>query len=261
MLAGVEHGLVLGNCRDDVVALLAVHFGDALDREVVALGCTRGKNDFLRGGANQLGDALARKFDRFFRRPSKGVIAARCVAELLHEIRKHLFQNTRIHRGGRVVIHIYRQLDSVGSRALSVFLTAGGRRLHDCYSPAQPLKGHLFSLLTASLKRCPDTTGYEIVTRSAGFGCLISIVSGSSLICEILMFFKTCSMLSFTFRMGSRLGPRFFCPHSPRTVTHEVIKSGPSIALITSKAEIVRGSRASVSPPFMPCWDCTRPTS
>ncbi len=79
-------------------------------------------------------------------------------------------------------------------------------------------------------------------------------------ICEILMFFKTCSMLSFTLRSGSRIVQRSLWPHSPRTVTHAVIKSGPSIALITSNAEIVRGSRASVYPPLMPCCDCTSPT-
>ena len=34
-LARVDHRLVLGDARDDVVALLAVHLGDALDRQVV----------------------------------------------------------------------------------------------------------------------------------------------------------------------------------------------------------------------------------
>jgi hypothetical protein len=34
-LAGIEHGLVLGDRRDDVVALLGVHLGHALDGEVV----------------------------------------------------------------------------------------------------------------------------------------------------------------------------------------------------------------------------------
>ena len=36
-LAGVEHGLVLGDLGDDVVAALAVHLGDALDGEIVRL--------------------------------------------------------------------------------------------------------------------------------------------------------------------------------------------------------------------------------
>src|SRR5690242_10605928 len=68
-LAGVEHGLVLGDSGDDVIALLAIHFGDALDCEVVALGSAGGKNDLLGGGADQLGDAFARQFNRFFGHP------------------------------------------------------------------------------------------------------------------------------------------------------------------------------------------------
>ncbi len=37
-LAGIEHSLVLGHLGDDVVAALAVHLRDALDREIVRLG-------------------------------------------------------------------------------------------------------------------------------------------------------------------------------------------------------------------------------
>ena len=33
-LTGIERGFVLGDLRDDVIALLAVHLGDAFDREV-----------------------------------------------------------------------------------------------------------------------------------------------------------------------------------------------------------------------------------
>ena len=47
-LAAVEHRLVLGRLGDDVVALLAIHLGDALDGEVVALGGAGGEDDFLR---------------------------------------------------------------------------------------------------------------------------------------------------------------------------------------------------------------------
>jgi hypothetical protein len=41
LLAGVDDRLVLGHARDDVIALLAIHLGDALDREVVRLGGAR----------------------------------------------------------------------------------------------------------------------------------------------------------------------------------------------------------------------------
>jgi hypothetical protein len=46
-LARVDHRLVLGDARDDVVALLAIHLGDALDRKVVAFRRARCKYDFF----------------------------------------------------------------------------------------------------------------------------------------------------------------------------------------------------------------------
>ncbi len=113
-----------------MVALLAVHLGHAFDGEVVAFGGARGEDDLFRSRADQLCDTLARQLNRFFGRPSKRVIAAGGVAELLHEVGQHFFKNTRIHRRGRVVIHVNRQLDPIGGRALSVVLTGWGRRLH-----------------------------------------------------------------------------------------------------------------------------------
>ena len=114
-LAGVEHRLVFGHGGDDVVAFLAVHLGDALDRQVVALRRTRGKDDLLRGRADQFGDLLASLFHGFFRCPSKGMVPARGVAELFHEIGQHGLEHTRIHGGGGMVVHVDGQLDAVGS--------------------------------------------------------------------------------------------------------------------------------------------------
>ena len=51
-MAGVEHGLVLGDSRDDVIALRAIALGHALDREIVALSRAGGENDFLWGRAD-----------------------------------------------------------------------------------------------------------------------------------------------------------------------------------------------------------------
>ena len=82
--------------------------------------------------ADQLGDALARQLDRFFGRPSEGMVAAGGVAELLHEVGQHFFEDARIHRRGRVVVHVDGQLDPVGSCVLSVVLTGWGRRCHWC---------------------------------------------------------------------------------------------------------------------------------
>jgi len=116
MLAGVKHRLMFGGRGDNVVALLAVHLGHALDGEVVALGSARGEDDLFRGRADQLGDSFARQLHRFFRHPSKRVIAAGGVAELLHEVGQHFFENPRIHGRGRMIVHVDRQLDAVGDR-------------------------------------------------------------------------------------------------------------------------------------------------
>src|ERR1700683_5323594 len=178
------------------------------------------------------------------------MIAARGVTELLHKVGQHFFENTRIHRRRRVIIHVDGQLDPIGSALLSVVLAGWGGRL----AIRRPV--HLL-LKSAAKQIC-----YEIVINS-GFllsGLSTLSASGSSLIGEILMFFKTCSMLSFTFRNGSRIVQRSLWSHSPRIVTHDVMNSGPSMALITSNAEIIFGSRVSVYPPFMPCCDRTKPT-
>jgi len=62
---------VLGDLGDDVVAALAIHLCDALDGEVVRLGCARGEDDLLRRCANELGDLLARGFDSLLGLPTK----------------------------------------------------------------------------------------------------------------------------------------------------------------------------------------------
>ncbi len=81
-LAGVEDGLVLGDLGDDVIAALAVHLGDALDGEVVALGGAGGEDDLLGGGADEFGDLLAGDVDGLLGFPAEGVVAAGGIAEL-----------------------------------------------------------------------------------------------------------------------------------------------------------------------------------
>ena len=70
-LAGVEHRLVLGDRGDDVVALLAVHLGDALDGEVVALGGAGGEDDFLGVAPISLAMLFARGLHAPLRLPSR----------------------------------------------------------------------------------------------------------------------------------------------------------------------------------------------
>ncbi len=123
-LATVEHGLVLGRLGDDVVALLAVHLGDALDGKVVALGGAGGEDDFLRGRADQLGDALARLLDRLFGYPAEFVIAAGRVAEVFSEVRQHLLQHPRIGARGGVIVHVDGQLHAPASAGRGRICTA-----------------------------------------------------------------------------------------------------------------------------------------
>src|SRR5438132_6233894 len=87
-LASVDHGLVLGGLRDDVVALLLVHGGDALDRQVVALGGAAGEDDLLGRRSDQGGDLVAGFLDGGFGLPAEGVAAAGRVPELLREVRQ-----------------------------------------------------------------------------------------------------------------------------------------------------------------------------
>ena len=111
-LAGIEHRLVLGDLGDDVVAALPVHLGDALDREVVALGRAGGEDDLLGGRADQLGDLFAGGFDALLGLPAKGVVAAGRVAKLRGEVGQHRLQHSRIELAGGVVVHVNRQLNS-----------------------------------------------------------------------------------------------------------------------------------------------------
>src|SRR6185369_11664273 len=166
-LTGVENGFVLGHRGDDVVALLAIHLRHALDSEVVAFCGSRCEDDFLGGRANQLGDALTSELDGFFGRPSKRMIAARGVAELFHEIRQHLFEDTRIHGSCRMVVHVDRQFDAIGGSSLFVGLHI---RAHDCFS-------------------------YNSVTSSVACFEPVLAGSGSSFIWEILIRFNTSSIL------------------------------------------------------------------
>ncbi len=82
-LTGVQHGLVLNGLGDDVIALFAVHFRDALDHQVVGFGRAAGENDLFRRGVDERSNLLARIFHRFFAGPAEGVVTACGVAEFL----------------------------------------------------------------------------------------------------------------------------------------------------------------------------------
>ena len=121
MLTGVEDGLVLGDRRNDVVALLAIHPGDALDCQIVGFGCAAGDYNLSRISADQCSDLLPSLFHGFFRFPTEFVVAACGIPELVRQVRHHRFEHTRVERGRRVIVHINRQLNHFGFPLLNRF--------------------------------------------------------------------------------------------------------------------------------------------
>ena len=102
----VEHGLVLGLHRDDVLALALVEMRRALDGEVVRFGRTRGPDDLLGVGIDQCGDLFARILDRLLGFPAVGVRAARRVAEVLGQPGDHLGRHARVDRSRRRIVEV-----------------------------------------------------------------------------------------------------------------------------------------------------------
>ena len=106
----VEHRLVLGLDRDQVLALGLVELGRALERQVVGLGRARGPDDLARVGADQRRDLLPRLLDRLLRLPTPGMAARRRVAEVLAQPRDHRVDDALIHRRRRAVVHVDREM-------------------------------------------------------------------------------------------------------------------------------------------------------
>src|SRR5712671_1697342 len=106
---GIEHRLVLGLHRDDVLALALVEIRRALDGEVVALGGAGSPDDLLWVGVEERRDVRARLLHRLLRLPAERVRAARRVAELLGQEGDHLLRHARVHRRGRGIVEVDRK--------------------------------------------------------------------------------------------------------------------------------------------------------
>jgi hypothetical protein len=116
-LAGVQNRFVFSDLRDDVVAALAIHLGDALDGEIVRLGRAGGEDDLLGGRTDELGHLLACRFHALLGLPAEAVVAAGRVAELAGEEGDHCLEHARVHCRGGVVVHVDRQLYAFGRLA------------------------------------------------------------------------------------------------------------------------------------------------
>ena len=111
MLAGVEDCLVFGDRGDDVITFFPVHPGDAFDRQVIGLRRTTRNDDFPGVRTDQRRDLFPGVFDGLFRFPAELVIPACRIPELVGEEGHHRVEHSRIQRGGRVIVHVNRQLN------------------------------------------------------------------------------------------------------------------------------------------------------
>ena len=184
VLAGVEHGLVFGDHRDDVITLLPVHLGDALDGEVVRLGGAAREDDLLRARADEVGNLLAALLDRLLSLPAERVVAAGGIAEARAEIGQHRFQDARVHRRRGVVVHVDRQFQHCGfPRGSRKRLEPGGSSLEPdefltSTTPVSPVRGRwpqtgpAVGFPRPSPTRCtsPAPPGFAPGSATAGHG-------------------------------------------------------------------------------------------
>src|SRR5262245_12808832 len=106
-LARIQNRFVFSHASYNMIPLVTVRLCDSFDSQVVGLRRTAGKDNFPgRGCVNQPGDLLPRYVDGRFALPPKGMTPARRIAELFPKVGQHGFQYPRIHRSGRMIIHI-----------------------------------------------------------------------------------------------------------------------------------------------------------
>ena len=129
ILARVEHGLVLGLHRDNVIAPRGVHFDRALDRDVVALGGTAREHDLFGARADRRRHLLASDVDSLLCNPAIGVVSTGSVAELLGEVGNHGLEDSRINRSRRLVIEVDRRSHAGSPFLLDTFGAANGNAL------------------------------------------------------------------------------------------------------------------------------------
>jgi hypothetical protein len=131
----VEAGALLDDRGDDVVPLVAVRVGDALEREIDRLCAARREDDLPRlAGADESGDLLTRPLHRALCVPAVRVGAARRVAEPLGEVGEHRGQHARVDGRRRLRVHEDRELQ--GHR--SAFPGDVGRRSRRSSSGPDP---------------------------------------------------------------------------------------------------------------------------
>ena len=107
---GVQHSLVLGLDRDDVLAARLVEVRCALEGQVVGFSRAGCPDDFTRIGTDQLGHLRACGFHSLLCFPTIGV-GTRCrVAKVLAQPGDHGVDHARVARRGGAVVHVNREV-------------------------------------------------------------------------------------------------------------------------------------------------------
>src|SRR5487761_1960315 len=138
----VQHRLVLGLDRDDVLALALIEMRRTLDREVVAFRCPRSPDDFLGVGVEQRRHMRARLLHRCLGFPAIGMRAAGGIAELLGQIGNHLGGDARINRRRRRVVKVNGLFHQNGSLLNRIGLTLGWQGNDFARSRGTPVHQH-----------------------------------------------------------------------------------------------------------------------
>src|SRR5688572_2075378 len=224
LLAGVDHRLVLDHTGDDVIALLAIHLGDALDRQVVGLGRAAREDDLLRIGADEVRDLLARGLDGLLSLPAEGVVAARRIAEVVGEVRQHRLDDPWIDGRRGVIVHVNRELH------LCLYLSGlPERRTGIPYLPERPPALPIYRNASPAFLERMTATGAG-ATVSAAISESVTVPSAAT-------------MRSRICQSGSRMLHLLYCSQVFFSDVHAVTVSGPSIAWMTSATLINLGTR------------------
>jgi hypothetical protein len=125
LLRGVEHGRMLRDAGDDPVAMLSMGLGRPEKSNVVRLRGPGRPDDLLRRRIDEQGRLLPGALDRPLCLPPIDVVTARCVSELLVEVREHLLDDPWVARRGRVGVEV--DGAGVGHRTSPVAGSAGGK--------------------------------------------------------------------------------------------------------------------------------------
>ena len=163
LVAGVEHRVVLGRSRDDVVSLRAVSARRAQDREVVALRGAAREDDLLRRGAHAFRDMASRLVHRRLRLPAEDVAARGRVSERAREVWSHRFEHPRIHGRRGVVVHVDRQLHhgpetGILCRGADADPLQLANRRSDDICPVPPPNSMKQEKYTAAKPKCPTSS-------------------------------------------------------------------------------------------------------